>query len=105
MKKIIINADDFGYSVNKNEAIKFGFQSGIITSASIITNMDAFEQAVSEILPEIPFIDLGFHFNITEGQSLTSPPMLTNSSGYFNRSYQEIILKSQIGRASCRERV
>ena len=92
MKKIIINADDFGYSVNKNEAIKFGFQSGIITSASIMTNMEGFEQAINEVLPEIPFIDLGFHFNVTEGKSLTNPSLLTDRNGYFNRSWFEILL-------------
>lgn len=92
MKKIIINADDFGYSVNKNEAVKFGFQSGIITSASMITNMEGFGQAIEEVLPEIPFMDLGFHFNIFEGKSLTNPSLLTDRNGYFNRSWFEIML-------------
>lgn len=94
MKKIIINADDFGYSVNKNEAIKYGFQSGVITSSSIITNMDGFYQAINEVLEEIPFIDLGFHFNISEGKSLTNPSLLTDKNGYFNRSYFEIMIES-----------
>ncbi len=94
MKKIIINADDFGYSVNKNEAIKYGFQCGIVTSASIITNMEGFEQAVNEVLPDVPFLDLGFHFNIMEGKSLTNPSLITDSSGYFNRSYPEIMMEA-----------
>ncbi len=94
MKKIIINADDFGYSVNKNEAVKYGVQNGIITSASIITNMEGFEQAVNEVLPEIPFLDLGFHFNIMEGKSLTNPSLITDRYGYFNRSFPEIMLEA-----------
>ena len=51
MKKLIINADDFGISKETNLAIKQGYESGIITSTSIITNMEAFEHAVFEILP------------------------------------------------------
>ena len=94
MKNIIINADDFGHSVNKNEAIKLGVQSGIITSTSIITNMPGFEQAVNEVLPEIPFVDLGFHFNIMEGKSLTNPSMLVDNNGFFNRNYIEIMINS-----------
>lgn len=96
MKKIIINADDFGHNANKNEAIKLGFQSGIITSTSVITNMEGFEHAVNEVLPEIPFLDLGFHFNIIEGKSLTNPSLLTDKNGYFNCSYPELILKSPL---------
>lgn len=94
MKKVIINADDFGYSANKNEAIKLGVQSGVITASSIITNMEGFNQAVLEILPEIPFVDLGFHFNIMEGKSLTNPSLLTDNRGFFNRSYLYLILNS-----------
>lgn len=95
MKKIIINADDFGHSKENNEAIKSGFQAGIITSTSLMANMDGFENAVKEIMPQIPDIDMGFHFNIMEGKALTKSEMLCNSEGYFNNSYQNLILKSK----------
>ena len=95
MKKIIINADDFGYSKENNEAVKAGFQSGIITSTSLMANMDGFENAVKEVLPQISDIDTGFHFNIMEGKSLTNSEMLCNSEGYFNNSYQSLIIKSK----------
>ncbi len=94
MKKIIINADDFGYSPDNNEAIKQGFLSGIITSASILTNLHGFDDAVNNVLKEIPDIDLGFHFNITEGKSLTDCNLLCDKDGYFNNSYLDLILKS-----------
>ena len=94
MKKIIINADDFGYSPENNEAIKQGFRSGVITSASILTNLKGFDDAVNNVLKEIPDIDLGFHFNITEGKSLSNCSLLCNKDGYFNNSYLNLILKS-----------
>ena len=93
MKKIIINADDFGYSKDNNEAVKQGFLSGFITSASIMTNMQGFDDAVN-ILKEIPNIDLGFHFNIMEGKSITKCSLLCGKDGYFNQSYIDLILKS-----------
>ena len=94
MKKLIINADDFGISKETNLAIKQGYESGIITSTSIITNMEAFEHAVFEILPTIKNIDVGFHFNIIEGKSLTNQPLLCDKNGFFNNSYGQIIIKS-----------
>lgn len=95
MKRIIINADDFGYSEENNEAIKLGYEAGIITSSSILTNTKGFEQAKNEILPQIPNIDLGFHFNIIEGKSITNPSLLCDNNGFFNNSYLQLINKSK----------
>ena len=95
MKKIIINADDFGYSKENNEAIKEGYNSGIITSTSIIPNSDFFEDAITNILPTISSIDIGVHLNIIEGKSLTNQPLLCDKNGNFNNSYLKLILKSK----------
>lgn len=94
MKKLIINADDFGLSKGNNEAIKQGFLSGVITSTSLLTNTEGFINATEEILPQISDIDLGFHFNLMEGKSLTKSPLLSNADGTFNNSYGQLILKS-----------
>ncbi len=94
MKKIIINADDFGLSKEINEAVKLGFQSGMLTSSSIITNTNYFSHAVDVILPQIKDIGLGFHFNITEGQSLTAPSLLCDRNGVFNNGYIQLLYKS-----------
>ena len=94
MKKLVINADDFGISKETNLAIKQGFESGIITSTSLIINLEAYEHAINEILPTIQGIDVGFHFNIIEGKSLTNQPLLCDKNGFFNNSYGQLILKS-----------
>lgn len=95
MKKIIINADDFGYSKENNEAIKSGINTGVITSTSLMANMAGFEHAINEVLPAIPDADIGFHFNIMEGKSLTNSPLLCDISGNFNCSYQKLIYCSK----------
>lgn len=38
MKTIVINADDFGRSIGRNEAIDYAFKNGLIGSASLIVN-------------------------------------------------------------------
>lgn len=93
MKKIIINADDFGYSRTNNLAIQKGTQSGVITSTSLMANMDGFEHAVEEVLPTLQ-ADVGVHLNIIEGKSLTNQSMLCDKNGNFNNSYGALILKS-----------
>lgn len=75
MKKIIINADDFGLTKENNEAIKEGFKTGVITATSLIANTDGFDNAVNDILPLIPDIDVGFHFNIVEGEITVKIPV------------------------------
>ena len=95
MKKLIINADDFGYSENNNIAIQKGFETGIITSTSLMANMQGFDNVVNIVIPQIPNIDMGFHFNIMEGKSLTDCPLLCNSDGIFQNSYQKLIIKSK----------
>ncbi len=87
MKRIIISADDFGCSKENNEAVLAGYISKNITSAGLMANMDGFGNAVNEIIPQIPDIDLGFHFNITEGKSLTNPYLISDSGGIFNKGF------------------
>src|ERR1700733_1674189 len=72
MKKLIINADDFGMSQEVNEGTKKGIEQGIITSVSVMANMPFFEDAV-RFLRKHPKVSVGLHFNITEGKPLILP--------------------------------
>lgn len=94
MKKVIINADDFGYSKEINEAIKQASEAGIMTSASLMANMKAFDNAVYEIYPKIEYIDIGFHFNLTEGESLSGLKLLCNNKGLFNNGFISLLSKA-----------
>jgi predicted glycoside hydrolase/deacetylase ChbG (UPF0249 family) len=72
MKKLIINADDFGMSNEVNEGTKEGIRQGIITSVSVMANMPYFDDAI-RFLKKHPEVSVGLHFNITEGKSLILP--------------------------------
>jgi predicted glycoside hydrolase/deacetylase ChbG (UPF0249 family) len=70
--KIIINADDFGYSTAVNEAVLRSFQRHLITSTSLMANMPGFEDAV-RLVRENDVLQgrVGIHLNLTEGCSLS----------------------------------
>jgi hypothetical protein len=44
LKRLIVNADDFGRSDAINQGIIAGHQKGIVTSASLMTDRDAFDE-------------------------------------------------------------
>ena len=92
MKKLIISADDFGYSKENNAAVLIGFQAGNITSAGLMANMAGFDNAVNEVLPAASGLDIGFHFNIVEGKSLTKSTLLCDSNGEFNYGFLNLLL-------------
>ena len=94
-KKFILNADDFGMSVNHNRAVLQGYGVGILKSASICANGKAFDSAVNEILPECPNLGIGVHLNIIEGEAITKCNLLTDDNGKFNQGYLALILKSK----------
>lgn len=71
MKRLIINADDFGMSREVNEGIKKGIKAGMITSVSVMVNMPHFDEAIS-YLKKNPGVSVGLHFNITEGSPLST---------------------------------
>lgn len=72
MKKIIVNADDFGYRTQINNAIIYAYKNGIVRSTSMLVNRDAFDEAVL-LAKENPGLGIGLHidldkyFNIEHG--------------------------------------
>ena len=94
MKKFILNADDFGMTEEYNKAVLEGYAKGILKSASICANGEAFDNAINETIPQCEGLSVGVHLNIIEGKSLTDCPMLTDNSGNFNNGYIALMLKS-----------
>ena len=72
MKKLIINADDLGYTKEINRAIIDSFKKGVVTSTSIMANMNSFSDAV-KLCKKNPELDVGIHLNITTGKPVLNP--------------------------------
>ena len=93
--KFVLNADDFGMSEAYNRAILEGYSSGILKSASLVANGEAFEEAWKKVIPACPDLGVGVHLNIIEGKPLClNLDKLTDADGNFNNSYVQILLKS-----------
>jgi len=100
MKKVIINADDFGLTCGVNKGIIECYQAGIVTNVSLFTNMPGYEDAI-RLVNQNPNLGVGIHLNITCGTPISSKdkvPTLVNKEGYFFKWYQLIkrLLLNQI---------
>lgn len=69
--QVIVNADDFGLSPCENAVILGAFQAGVISSATAMANMPAFEAAC--LMAQHPLLKgrIGLHFNLTYGRPLS----------------------------------
>ncbi len=62
-QKLVINADDFGRSSPINQGIIEGHQKGIITSASLMTGREGFDEAV-RLAKANPRLGIGLHLDL-----------------------------------------
>ncbi len=67
MRSLIVNADDFGFTLGVNRAVIEGHRHGIITSTTLMANMPRFAEAV-QLAKDNPSLGVGLHFNITQGR-------------------------------------
>jgi predicted glycoside hydrolase/deacetylase ChbG (UPF0249 family) len=69
-KRVIINADDFGFSRGITEGILEAHRRGIVTSTTIAANMPTADEAVRR-LAEAPQLGVGVHLNVSQGPPLS----------------------------------
>ncbi|MBM6615344.1 chitin disaccharide deacetylase [Desemzia sp. RIT804] len=69
MKKLIINADDFGYCKGVNYGIIEAYSDGVLTSTTMMANMPGFDQAV-DLHKQYPGLGIGIHLVLTTGRPL-----------------------------------
>lgn len=72
MIRLIVNADDFGFTHDVNEGIVEAHRNGILTATTLMANGDAFDQAVA-LARENPSLDVGCHLVLVQGRSVLDP--------------------------------
>ena len=69
MKKLIVNADDFGFSANRNRGILEAAEKGIVTSVSILVGFPAADEAFDYV--KRSGLGAAVHLNLSEGAPVT----------------------------------
>ncbi|MYB50851.1 MAG: ChbG/HpnK family deacetylase [Acidobacteriia bacterium] len=72
VKRLVVNADDFGFTPDVNEGILRSHLEGIVRSTSLMANGPAFEHAV-RIAHQHPSLGVGCHLTLVQGESVASP--------------------------------
>jgi chitin disaccharide deacetylase len=69
LKRLVINADDFGFTPEVNAGIIYAHREGVLTATTLMANGNAFDDAV-RLAREIPTLDIGCHLVLIQGDSL-----------------------------------
>jgi chitin disaccharide deacetylase len=86
MKRLIVNADDYGHSRGVSAGIRDGNLRGCVTSTSAMMNMPGVADDLRLAVKECPSLGLGVHLNLTGGCPLTPAaaiPSLVDEWGSF----------------------
>jgi hopanoid biosynthesis associated protein HpnK len=95
MRRLIINADDFGLTERINDAIVECHRNGIVTSTTLMANGAAFENATGRARTERN-LGIGIHLNLSEGTPISDPSQLgslINERGLFHLSPVQLLRK------------
>src|ERR1051325_5584813 len=102
MKRLIVNADDFGMTSGVNRAVIDAHTLGMVTSTSLMATGDAFDAAVT--VAAMQEISIGCHIVLLEGAPLLPPesiPSLATRNGdgspCFRRRLGEFIRAATLG--------
>ena len=70
--RLIVNADDFGFTKDVNAGIILAHRRGILTATTLMANGPAFEDAI-RAAEETPALDVGCHLVLVGGRSVRQP--------------------------------
>lgn len=87
MRALIINADDFGLTAGINRAVLEAYQTGVLTSATLMAVGLAWHEAV-ELARANPGLGVGVHLTLTALRPVLPPeevPSLVDKRGRFRR--------------------
>ena len=71
-KRLVVNADDFGFTPDVNRGILAAHRDGILTATTLMANGEAFDDAV-RLARNAPSLDVGCHLVLISGRSVLPP--------------------------------
>ena len=105
MKNLIVNADDLGWTPGVNRGIAEAHSNGIVTSASLLANGEAFEDGV-RTARELPRLGVGVHLNLSDGKPVAPAERvksLLGEDGEFSNGPEGLLFRLTAKSASRRE--
>ena len=93
MKRLIVNADDFGWSEAVTSGILRAHREGLVTSTTLTANLPGAAEALERARREAPRLGIGLHLNLVEGRPLTGDAAapLTQADGQFIGSLMTVV--------------
>jgi hopanoid biosynthesis associated protein HpnK len=84
VRRLIVNADDFGFTSGVNRAIVDAHSRGVVTSSTLMANSQAFEEA-AQLAKTMPKLSIGCHVVLIDGQPVLGAeqlPSLTSAARF-----------------------
>jgi len=84
-KRLIVNADGFGFTFGNNRGILEVLAAGVVRSISVNSNFPAVEE-VPLVAERFPDVSIGIHLNLSVGKPVCDPAeisSLVDESGHF----------------------
>jgi predicted glycoside hydrolase/deacetylase ChbG (UPF0249 family) len=101
MKRLIVNADDFGLTHGVNRAILACHERGIVSSATLMANGSCFDEAVA-LTARMAGLSVGCHIVLVDGEPLLPPnevrSLLAPGTNRFYNSIGEVLRAVARGR-------
>ena len=105
MKRLIVNADDFGLHPLINEGILESHQKGIVTSTSLLASGEAFDDAIM-LAKETETLGVGIHICLVGGLAPVCDPNEVSSllvNGKFPETHTEFMKRLFTGKINGQE--
>jgi chitin disaccharide deacetylase len=77
IRRLIVNADDFGFTAGVNRGIVEAHSRGVVTSSTLMANGRAFSDAL-QLARTLPQLSVGCHVVLIDGQPVLDPNSISS---------------------------
>ena len=105
VKRLIVNADDFGRHELINAAVERGVTAGCLRSATLMPGGKAFDSAVA-VAKRHTELGVGIHFTLVNGYPVLPPaeiPSLVTEQGVFYDDHTAFVKRYIMGKVNLEE--
>jgi chitin disaccharide deacetylase len=104
VRRLIVNADDFGYTSGVNRAILEAHSRGVVTSSTLMANGLAFAEA-AQLARTVPRLSIGCHVVLTDGEPVLGAEQLPSltTAAHFRDGMVAFAARAIAGRIAAEE--